>query len=147
MSKNIYSLLIVVLYLVLMLAVTIFNSKKQKNKSDAQGFFLANRGVGGLLMALTMIAGMQSTFAFLGGPGMYYTHGISYIVIVLSQVWVAFMVIFLGNKIRKQSNKYGYMSIGDYFEDRFQSGYLKIIASIISVLMTLIFLSMQLEIY
>lgn len=143
MSKNIYSLLIVVLYLVLMLAVTIFNSKKQKNKSDAQGFFLANRGVGGLLMALTMIAGMQSTFAFLGGPGMYYTHGISYIVIVLSQVWVAFMVIFLGNKIRKQANKYGYMSIGDYFEDRFQSGYLKIIASIISVLMTLIFLSMQ----
>ena len=143
MNKNFISLLIVILYLIFMLAVTIINSKKRKTKTDAQGFFLANRGVGGLLMALTMIAGMQSTFAFLGGPGMYYTHGISYIVIVLSQVWVAFMVIFLGNKIRKQANKYGYMSIGDYFEDRFQSGYLKIIASIISVLMTLIFLSMQ----
>ncbi|MDD7305756.1 MAG: sodium:solute symporter family protein [Peptoniphilaceae bacterium] len=142
MDKSLASFLIVVIYLCLMLGVTIVNSKKKKS-TDTQSFFLANRGVGGLLMALTMIAGMQSTFAFLGGPGMYYTHGISYIVIVLSQVWVAFMVIYFGNKIRKQAKKYGYMSIGDYFQDRFKSGYLKILASSISVLMTLIFLSMQ----
>lgn len=143
MNNNLASLLIVVAYLFVMLGVTIYISKKRKAATDTQSFFLANRGVGGVLMALTMIAGMQSTFAFLGGPGMYYTHGISYIVIVLSQVWVAFMVIYLGNKIRKQAKKYGYMSIGDYFEDRFESGYLKIIATIVSVLMTLIFLSMQ----
>jgi len=31
---------------------------------------------------------------------MYYNHGISYIVIVLSQVWVALMVIYFGNKIQ-----------------------------------------------
>lgn len=143
MDKSLASLLIVVVYLFVMLGVTIGNSKKRKASADTQSFFLANRGVGGLLMALTMIAGMQSTFAFLGGPGMYYTHGISYIVIVLSQVWVAFMVIYFGNKIRKQAKKYGYMSIGDYFQDRFKSGYLKILASSLSVLMTLIFLSMQ----
>lgn len=142
MNTNVMSLLIIVAYLLVMLGVTVANSKKQKNV-NAQGFFLANRGVGGVLMALTMIAGMQSTFAFLGGPGMYYTHGISYIVIVLSQVWVALMVLYFGNKIRKQAKKYGYMSIGDYFKDRFDSGYLKVLAAFISVLMTMIFLAMQ----
>ena len=143
MNKNVISLLIIVAYLILMLGVTVRNSRKKQSNNTTQAFFLANRGVGGILMALTMIAGMQSTFAFLGAPGMYYQHGVSYIVMVLSQVWVAFMVIFLGNKVRMQANKYGYMSIGDYFQDRYESGYLKILASIISVLMTLIFLSMQ----
>lgn len=142
MKSNAASLLIVVIYLVVMLGVTVLNSRKQKS-DNAQSFFLANRGVGGAFMALTMIAGMQSTFAFLGGPGMYYTHGISYIVLVLSQVWVALMVIFFGNKVRKQAKKYGYMSIGDYFKDRFESGYLKVLSACISVLMTMVFLSMQ----
>lgn len=142
MNTDVWSLLIIVLYLFIMLGVTVINSKKQK-PTNAQGFFLANRGVGGALMALTMIAGMQSTFAFLGGPGMYYTHGISYIVIVLSQAWVALMVLYFGNKIRKQAKKYGYMSIGDYFKDRFDSGYLKVLSACISVLMTMIFLAMQ----
>ena len=142
MNTNIISFLIVLIYLALMLGVTVYNSKRQKADS-ASGFFLANRGVGGLLMALTMIAGMQSTFAFLGGPGMYYTHGISYIVLVLSQCWVSLMVIYFGDKIRIQSRKYGYMSIGDYFKDRYNSGYLKVLAACISVLMTMVFLAMQ----
>lgn len=74
---------------------------------------------------------------------MYYTHGISYISIVLSQVWVALMVVYFGNKIRKLANKNGYMSLGDYLQDRFDSKYLKVLASCICVLMTMVFLAMQ----
>lgn len=91
-------------YLCFMLAITVLNGRKKKQK-NAEGFFLANRGVSSVLLPLTMIAAMQSTFAFLGAPGMYYTHGISYISIVLSQVWVALMVVYFGNKIRKLANK------------------------------------------
>ena len=125
-----------------MLAITVMNGRKKKQKS-AEGFFLANRGVSSVLLPLTMIAAMQSTFAFLGAPGMYYTHGISYISIVLSQVWVALMVVYFGNKIRKLANKNGYMSLGDYLQDRYGSKYLKVLASCISVLMTMVFLAMQ----
>lgn len=74
---------------------------------------------------------------------MYYTHGIPYIVMVLSQVWVALMVVYFGNKIRILAKKKGYMSLGDYLQDRFNSKYLKVLASCISVLMTMVFLSMQ----
>jgi len=142
MNKNILSLLIILIYLIMMLAITVRSGKKSK-QANATGFFLANRGVSSILMPLTMIAAMQSTFAFLGAPGMYYTHGISYIVIVLSQVWVALMVIYFGNKIRLLANKYNYMSIGDYFKDRYGSDYIKVLASCISVLMTMVFLAMQ----
>ena len=123
MSTGQISLGIIIFYLVAMLVITICNGRKKKQKS-AEGFFLANRGVSSVLLPLTMIAAMQSTFAFLGAPGMYYTHGIPYIVMVLSQVWVALMVVYFGNKIRILAKKKGY-------------------ASCISVLMTMVFLSMQ----
>ena len=142
MNTGQISLGIILAYLCFMLAITVLNGRKKKQK-NAEGFFLANRGVSSVLLPLTMIAAMQSTFAFLGAPGMYYTHGISYISIVLSQVWVALMVVYFGNKIRKLANKNGYMSLGDYLQDRFDSKYLKVLASCISVLMTMVFLAMQ----
>lgn len=142
MSTGAWSLTIIVAYLIAMLVITVWNGHKKKQQT-AEGFFLANRGVSSVLLPLTMIAAMQSTFAFLGAPGMYYTHGISYIAIVLSQVWVALMVVYFGNKIRKLANKHGYMSLGDYLQDRFGSKYLKVLSSCISVLMTMVFLAMQ----
>ena len=142
MNTGVLSLGVIVLYLVAMLVITVIHGRRKK-KASALDFFLANRGVNSILLPLTMIAAMQSTFAFLGSPGMYYTHGISFIVLVLSQVWVALMVVYFGNKIRLLANERGYMSLGDYLEDRFQSRYLKVMAACVSVLMTMIFLAMQ----
>lgn len=144
LNTQIISFLIIVGYLVGLILI-IYNKKRKESKSkeSAESFFMANRGVNAVLLPLTMIAAMQSTFAFLGAPGMYYTHGISYMVLILSQVWVALMVIYFGNKIRILANKYNYISIGEYLQDRFQSRYINILASIISVAMTMVFLSMQ----
>ena len=69
MSTGQISLGIIIFYLVAMLVITVWNGHKKKQKS-AEGFFLANRGVSSVLLPLTMIAAMQSTFAFLGAPGM-----------------------------------------------------------------------------
>lgn len=146
MDKGWMSLGVILLYLVAMLAIIVIKNHREKKavaKASAVDFFLAGRGVSSVLLPLTMIAAMQSTFAFLGAPGMYYSHGISYIVIVLSQVWVALMVVFFGNKIRKLASENGYMSLGDYLEDRFHSKYLKVLCTLVSVLMTMIFLAMQ----
>lgn len=143
MKNDVLALGIIIGYLVILLVVTVLNGKKKKQQNSAEGFFLAGRGVNSVLLPLSMIAAMQSTFAFLGAPGMYYSHGISYIVIVLSQVWVALMVIYFGNKIRLLAVKNGYMSMGDYLQDRYDSKYLKILASVIAVLMTMVFLAMQ----
>lgn len=142
MSIGVGSFIIIMLYLILLLFVAIHSYRSQKIK-NVEGFFLANRGVSSVLLPLTMIAAMQSTFAFLGAPGMYYLHGIGFIVIVLSQSWVALMVIYFGSKICTLGKKYGYMTIGDFFEDRFESPYLKILSALISVLMTTVFLAMQ----
>lgn len=143
MNTEFLSFLIIFAYLMLLLGITVFNSRKKQQKNDAEGFFLAGRGVSSVLLPLTMVASIMSTFAFLGAPGMYYTHGISYMAIVLSQVWVALMVIYFGNKIRKLAKKNGYLSMGDYLQDRYDSPYLKILASLIAVLMTMVFLAMQ----
>lgn len=143
MSTGLLSLLIIMAYLIFMLALTVMNGRKKKTAGNAEGFFLAGRSVSSVLLPLTMIAAMQSTFAFLGAPGMYYTHGISFIVLILSQVWVALMVIYFGNKIRKLAKRNGYLSIGDYFQDRYDSVYMKVLASVVSVVMTMVFLGMQ----
>ena len=142
-NVKLYSFLIIIGYLFFMLAVTIISHRKHKKSDTAESFFLAGRSVSSVLLPLSMIASLMSTFAFLGAPGMYYTHGISYLVLALSQVWCAFMVIYFGNKIRKLAKKNVYLSIGDYFQDRYDSSYMKILASVISVLMTMVFLAMQ----
>lgn len=141
---QLFSFLIIVVYLVALILI-IYNKRRKeaRGKESAESFFMANRGVNAILLPLTMIAAMQSTFAFLGAPGMYYTHGISYMVLILSQVWVALMVIYFGNKIRVLANKYNYISIGEYLQDRFECRYINVLASIISVTMTMVFLSMQ----
>lgn len=143
-SIQVFSFIIIVGYLASLILI-IYNKKRKesKEKESAESFFMASRGVNAVLLPLTMIAAMQSTFAFLGAPGMYYTHGISYMVLILSQVWVALMVLYFGNRIRILANRYNYISIGEYMEDRFQSRYLNILASVISVTMTMVFLSMQ----
>ena len=144
LNTQLFSLLIIIGYLVVLIFI-IYSKKKKESKAmeSAESFFMANRGVNAVLLPLTMIAAMQSTFAFLGAPEMYYTRGISFMVLILSQVWVALMVIYFGNKIRVLANKYNYISIGEYLEDRFQSRYINVLASIISVTMTMVFLSMQ----
>lgn len=141
---QLFSFLIIVVYLIALILI-IYNKRRKEasGKESAESFFMANRGVNAILLPLTMIAAMQSTFAFLGAPGMYYTHGISYMVLILSQVWVALMVIYFGNKIRVLANKYNYISIGEYLQDRFECRYINVLASIISVTMTMVFLSMQ----
>ncbi|MCL2602625.1 MAG: sodium:solute symporter family protein [Treponema sp.] len=143
MNKGLISVVIVLAYLTFMLVITVANGRKKKIAENAVSFFLAGRGVSAILLPLVMIAAVQSTFAFLGAPGMYYTHGVSFMVLVLSQVWVALMVLYFGNKIRKLAKKNGYLSIGDYFADRYDSPYMKVLASIISVVMTMVFLAMQ----
>jgi len=142
MSTGIGSFIVILAYLFILLGVSIYSYRSQKVK-NVEGFFLANRGVSAALLPLTMIAAMQSTFAFVGAPGMYYMHGIGFIVLVLSQGWVALMVIYFGSKISKLGRKYGYMTIGDFFQDRYDSKYIKAFSALVSVLMTVVFLAMQ----
>lgn len=142
MNEGILSFLVILAYLFILMGVALYCYKSEKIK-NVESFFLANRGVSSVLLPLTMIAAMQSTFAFLGAPGMYYTHGIGFIVIVLSQAWVALMVIHFGHRIWQLGKKYGYLTIGDFFKDRYDSNFLKVFASAVSILMTVVFLAMQ----
>ncbi|MDK2924477.1 MAG: sodium/pantothenate symporter [Bacillota bacterium] len=142
MNTGLYSFGIILLYLSILLAIAVHGYRSAAVKT-VEGFFLAGRGVSALLLPLTMIAALQSTFAFLGGPGMFYIHGIGFIVIVLSQVWVALMVMYFGHRIWLLGNKYGYLTIGDFFADRYESRFLKVVVSLVSILMTVVFLAMQ----
>lgn len=144
MSVGMKSFIVILVYLLVLFAVTIYSYKQSKSKEkNAEEFFLAGRGVSSVILPLTMISAMQSTFAFLGAPGMFYMHGIGFLVMVLSQVWVALMIIFFGQRIWRLGGKYGYMSMGDFLEDRFESRYLKLFSAAISTLMTVVFLAMQ----
>ena len=58
MNTGQISLGIILAYLCFMLAITVLNGRKKKQK-NAEGFFLANRGVSSVLLPLTMIAAMQ----------------------------------------------------------------------------------------
>lgn len=106
-----------------------------KRNETAAGFYLANRSFGPIITALTYFATYISAAALVGGTGMVFRIGPAtswYGLVSAIAVFVAWTK--LGPKLKVLSAKKEYISIPDYFEDRFASKGIRPLVSIIMVL-------------
>ncbi|RLE57869.1 MAG: sodium:solute symporter family protein [Thermoprotei archaeon] len=106
-------------------------------------YFLAGRGLSWLFLVLTYVATLQSAFAFLGATGMYYTHGIGFMVLPLSQAWCALMTLFLGYRLWLLSRKYRYLTPGDFFDHRYRSRVLRLIVALTLFIFNMFYFAVQ----
>lgn len=139
-NQDTLSLGIIILYMAFTVVLGAYFYNKE---SDVEDYFLSNRDVGWILLSLTMVASMQSAFALIGAAGIYYSSGIGFISLILSQAWIAFMIIFFGYRLWLLGKKYGYLTLHEWFEHRYDSKVVKWVAAFITFWMAFSYLVAQ----
>ncbi len=126
MSYQITLITVLLLYLLLNLAAGLFISKRQSSTQSGKGFinnyFIGGRSMGGLVLAMTLIATFTSASSFIGGPGIAATKGLSWVYLAMIQVPTAFIILgILGKKFALISRKINAVTINDFLRSRYQS--------------------------
>lgn len=135
-NAEICSIVAIVLYLLGMLAVGAYYSKKNKNSTD---FYLGGRKLGPLVTAMSAEASDMSAYLLMGIPGLTLMCGLA------EATWTAIGLavgtylnwLFVAKRLRKYSEKIDAVTIPEYFSKRF--GDKKFVLSIIAAIVIIIF--------
>ncbi len=133
MVENIYdklsdpvAFIVFVLTLLLPVAVGLLALLKTKNQSD---FFIGGRSMSSFVVGLSAISSGRSSWLVLGLSGVAYVSGTSAIWAIVGYIVVeAWQFVYLGRKLRDQTQEMDSITLLDYFESRFndKSGLLRI---------------------
>ncbi|MDQ0216115.1 SSS family transporter [Oikeobacillus pervagus] len=121
-------LIIGILYLIVILVIGIWSSRKQKDMST---FYIGGRSFGPWLVALAISSTTMSGYGFVGLPAIAYENG--YIIIMLgifatAGIFVSFLV--LAKPLRKISEKFGSLTISDLLETRYNSKAVRVVTAL-----------------
>lgn len=139
MSYTAKLITVLVLYLVANLIMGLWVSKKQSQKNSQKGFinnyFIGGRSMGGLVLAMTLVATFTSASSFIGGPGVAFSKGLVWVYLSMIQVPTAFIILaILGKKFAIISRKTNAVTVTDFLRRRYNSPAVVIISSICLVL-------------
>ncbi|MBN2104517.1 sodium/proline symporter [bacterium] len=116
--RNPIALSIFVLTLLFPVIVGFLTLHRTKNQSD---FFIGGRNMNKLVVALSAVSSGRSSWLVLGVSGMAYKLGVSAIWAVTGYILAElFQFIYIGRKLRTQTESYQSITLLDYFESRFQ---------------------------
>lgn len=131
MTVNWGVLLPLLLFMVAVYIVGIWASRKtSQSKSFLADYFLGNRELGGLVLAMTMVATYGSASSFLGGPGAAYSSGLGWVLLSMTQVATGYFVLLvLGKKFAIVTRRYRAVTLVDFLKERYKSTTVVLIAA------------------
>ncbi|WP_304159982.1 sodium/pantothenate symporter, partial [Fusobacterium ulcerans] len=127
----------IIIYILVILLIA-WKMGKYKNESGKfiEEYFIGSRSMGGLVLAMTLISSYVGASSFIGGPGIAYKLGLSWVFLACIQVPTAFLTLgVLGKKLAIISRKINGVTITDFLRARYESN----LVIILSSLMMLIF--------
>ncbi len=129
--------LIFVITLFLPVLIGLLTMRRTKNQSD---FFIGGRMMNKFVVALSAVSSGRSSWLVLGVSGMAYTQGTGAVWAIVGYITVEmFQFIYIGRKLRCQTEEYDCLTLLDYFERRFNDSkktLRKAGASIIAIFIT-----------
>lgn len=133
-----YEVLIpMIIYLAAMYWLAVYSSRLMAGSSKGflEEYFIGSRGMGGFVLAMTLVATYSSASSFIGGPGTAYTMGLGWVLLAMIQVPTAYLTLgVLGKKFAIVSRKINAVTINDFLRERYQSKVVVILASVSLVL-------------
>ncbi|MDT9587240.1 MAG: sodium/pantothenate symporter [Candidatus Arsenophonus melophagi] len=118
-------------YLLLVFLLSVYAYRRRQKGEFLYEYFLDNRSMGGVVLAMTITATYISASSFIGGPGAAYKYGLGWVLLALIQVpniWLSLGV--LGKKFAILARRYNAVTLNDMLYARFQSRFLVCLASI-----------------
>ena len=135
-------LAIVLAYLVVTLLVGLLFRKAVSR--DRVQFYLAGRSLSGLLLFFTMAATNFSAFTIFGLSGAGYRTGYAFWpIMAFGTGFMALSFWVIGRPIRRLSRERGWITPSDFIGDRYRSPALKRLFSLVLILLTLPYISIQ----
>lgn len=131
MGTQASTLIILVVYFIIMLAIGIYTSKKTKSVND---FVLGGRNVGSWLTAFAYGTSYFSAVVFIGYAGQFgWNYGISATWIGIGNAILGSLIpwFVMGRRTRLMTNHIGAKTMPEYFELRFNSQKLKLASAVI----------------
>src|SRR5699024_12696825 len=78
--------------------------------------------LGGLVLAMTMVATYGSASSFLGGPGAAYSIGLGWVLLSMTQVATGyFVLLILGKKFAIVTRRFKAITLIDFLKERYKS--------------------------
>jgi SSS family solute:Na+ symporter len=118
----------------------------RKSKAGEEDYYLAGRGQGWLVSALTIMATFFSSFALLGAPGMVYKEGVVFALVSLNVGVAGVCVYVLGGRIWRLGRAKGYLTPADAICDYYGSRVLlRLLVAFTGFLFVLPYVMMQIK--
>lgn len=123
MSVNWSVIIPLILFTILVFAIGFWSSRKlSTSKSFLSDYFLGGRELGGLVLAMTMVATYGSASSFLGGPGAAYSIGLGWVLLAMTQVATGyFVLLILGKKFAIVTRRFKAITLIDFLKERYKS--------------------------
>lgn len=139
LSKKVIVLIILILYLIVNLWLGIRASRRSAKENAEKGFlsnyFAGSRSMGGIVLAMTLVATYTSASSFLGGPGLASSYGMSWSWVAGVQIGATFLTLgVLGKKFAIISRRTNSVTVNDYLRARYDSPAVVIVCGIAMVI-------------
>lgn len=130
-----------ILYLIAVLAIGVYSMRKIKTYGD---FMIGGRSIGPWVSSFALITSYMSGYTYTAAPGVSYSGG-------WSAMWWAtgdapgnsLSFGILGRRLRKYSELLGAITLPEYYEKRFKSPTLRVLASIVIIVTVSMYLVAQ----
>ncbi len=137
-NYSIILLTVIVIYLVFNLVFGIYasrNGNRAKANHPLSEFFIGGRSMGGLVLAMTLVATFTSASSFIGGPGIAASKGLVWVYISIIQIPTAFIILaVLGKKLAILSRQTGAITVTELLWHRYKSHLVVVISSLALVI-------------
>lgn len=130
--NSIQILIPVFIFLAVLIIIGFYVNKKEQTGDVQKDYFIGSQNLGGLVLAMTLVATYGSVSSFVSGPGVAWNLGYGWVVFAAPQIITGFLVLgFVGKKMALLSFKTGAYTVTDLLFKRFKSKALSIILSIV----------------
>lgn len=130
-------LIIPIFIYILAILIVAWQTGKHKHKAGKfmEEYFIGSRSMGGLVLAMTLISSYVGASSFIGGPGVAYNLGLSWVFLACIQIPTAFFTLgILGKKLAIISRKINGVTITDYLRARYESNLVIVLASLMMLI-------------
>ncbi|MGM0775992.1 MAG: sodium/pantothenate symporter [Bacillota bacterium] len=104
------------------IGIVLHKKMKVKNANFQEDYFIGGRSLGPFVLTFTILASAASAGTFIGSPGVAYTSGFSWVLILLTQVGMGVYILgILGKKFAIVARKINAVTLTDFFKERYES--------------------------
>ena len=131
------------MYLVVTLVTGVLSGRTAS--SSVTGYVAGDRSMNTVFLYFVLGASVFSAFAFLGGPGWAYSRGTAALYIIAYGIAGMVPLYFIGPRVRKLGEKFGFVTQAELLAHRFESRPLSILLAILSIIAFIPYLTLQMK--